>query len=83
MLVRAIIRANGRDSTVGMAIASDIKGKVSLVLYAAGVGLAFVEPWIAYVLYVAVAVMWLIPDRRFTGNRRRPETLLRRGGADE
>ena len=66
MLVRAIIRANGRDSMVGVAISSDLKGNVSLVLYAAGVGLAFVEPWIAYVLYVAVAVMWLIPDRRFT-----------------
>jgi uncharacterized membrane protein len=66
MLVRAIIRANGRDSLVGKAIASDLKGYVSLVLYAAGLGLAFVEVWIAYVLYVAVAVMWLIPDRRFT-----------------
>ena len=70
MLVRAIIRANGRDSTVALAIASDVKGKVSLLLYAAGVGLAFVEPWMAYLVYVAVAVMWLIPDRRFTGSPR-------------
>ena len=70
MLVQAIIRANGRDSTVALAIDSDVKGKVSLLLYAAGVGLAFVEPWMAYVLYVAVAVMWLIPDRRFTGSPR-------------
>ena len=48
------------------AIGSDRKGYASLVLYAAGVGLAFVSPWIAYALYVAVAVMWFIPDRRFT-----------------
>jgi uncharacterized membrane protein len=65
-LVRAIIRANGRDSLVGTAISSDLKGNVSLVIYAAGVGLAFVDVWIAYVLYAAVAVVWLIPDRRFT-----------------
>ncbi|HEX2423230.1 MAG TPA: hypothetical protein VHN56_08800, partial [Actinomycetota bacterium] len=65
-LVRAIIHANGRDSLVGTAIASDRKGNLSLVLYAAGVGLAFVSVWIAYALYAAVAVMWLIPDRRFT-----------------
>jgi uncharacterized membrane protein len=66
VLVRTIIRANGRDSAVATAIASDAKGYVSLVLYAAGVGLAFVAVWISYVLYAAVAVMWLIPDRRFT-----------------
>ena len=65
-LVRAIIRANGRDSLVGMAISSDLKGTLSLVLYAAGVGLARLSVWPAYALYAAVAVMWLIPDRRFT-----------------
>ena len=65
-LVRAIIRANGPDSLVGTAISSDLKGTLSLVLYAAGVGLASVSVWIAYLLYAAVAVMWLIPDRRFT-----------------
>ena len=65
-LVRTIIRANGRDSVVARAIASDVKGYVSLAGYAAGVGLAFVAVWISYVLYAGVAVMWLIPDRRFT-----------------
>jgi len=63
--VRTIIRANGRDSLVGRAIASDLKGNISLAMYAAGVGLAFVSVWIAYALYAAVAIMWLIPDRRF------------------
>lgn len=48
------------------AIGSDRKGYASPALYAAGVGLAFVSPWIAYGCYVAVAVMWFIPDRRFT-----------------
>jgi TMEM175 potassium channel family protein len=66
LLVTAILRANGRDSLVGLAISSDVKGKVSLVMYAAGVGLAFVTVWAAYAIYAAVAVMWLIPDRRFT-----------------
>jgi TMEM175 potassium channel family protein len=64
-LVRAIIRANGRDSLVGTAISSDLKGNLSLVLYLAGVALAFVSVWVAYALYAAVAVIWLIPDRRF------------------
>jgi hypothetical protein len=35
-------------------------------LYAAGIALAYVSPWISYVLYVGVAVMWFVPDRRFT-----------------
>jgi uncharacterized membrane protein len=66
LLVRALIRANGKDSLVATAIASDVKGYASLGLYAAGVGLAFVSPWISYTLYAAVSIMWWIPDRRFT-----------------
>jgi uncharacterized membrane protein len=66
LLGRTLIRANGPDSAVARAIASDVKGYASLGLYAAGVGLAFVSPWISYALYVAVSVMWFIPDRRFT-----------------
>ena len=66
LLVRAIIRANGRDSAVGAAVGSDFKGNISIVLYAAGIGLAFVDVWIAYAIYTGVAVMWLIPDRRMT-----------------
>jgi uncharacterized membrane protein len=65
LLVRALIRANGRDSAVARAIGSDVKGYLSLVLYAAGVALAVVRPWISYALYVAVALMWFVPDRRF------------------
>lgn len=66
ILVRALIRANGRDSALAEAIGSDIKRYASLVLYATGVGLAFVSPWISYMIYVAVSVMWFVPDRRFT-----------------
>ena len=65
ILVRSLIRVNGADSTLARAIGSDLKGYASLVMYAAGVALAFVSPWIAYTLYVAVAVMWFVPDRRF------------------
>ena len=65
ILVRTLIRVNGRDSALARAIGSDLKGYASLVMYAAGVALAFVSPWIAYGLYVAVAVMWFVPDRRF------------------
>jgi uncharacterized membrane protein len=66
ILARALIRANGPDSPVAAAIGSDRKGYASLGLYAAGVGLAFVRPWLAYACYVAVAVIWFVPDRRFT-----------------
>ena len=48
------------------AIGSDVKGYASIAMYAAGVGLAPVSPWISYAIYAAVAVMWFVPDRRFT-----------------
>jgi uncharacterized membrane protein len=66
ILVRTLIRANGRTSAIAQAIGSDVKGYASLGLYAAGVVLAFVSPWIAYAFYVAVALLWFVPDRRFT-----------------
>jgi uncharacterized membrane protein len=69
ILVRAIIRANGKDSRVARAMGSDTKGRLSLVLYAAGTGLAFAAPVAAYVAYVVVALMWFVPDRRLA-----PET---------
>jgi uncharacterized membrane protein len=65
LLVRTLIRANGRDSAVARAIGSDVKGNASLVMYGAAVPLAFVSPWISYALYLAVALMWFVPDRRF------------------
>jgi uncharacterized membrane protein len=65
LLIRSLIRANGRDSAVARAIGSDVKGNISLVVYAAAIPLAFVSPWISYALYVAVAFLWFVPDRRF------------------
>jgi uncharacterized membrane protein len=66
VLTRAIIRADGSDSLVARAIGRDYKGRVSGLVYAAAIGLAFVSPWIAYALFVCVAVMWFVPDRRFS-----------------
>ena len=54
----------GRDSTLGRALGSDRKGKLSPALYVVAIGLAFVRPWLAHAVYVAVAGMWLVPDRR-------------------
>ncbi len=64
LLVRALISANGSDSTLARAVAGDVKGPLSILLYAAGVAGAFISPWIAYALYVSVSVMWVVPDRR-------------------
>jgi uncharacterized membrane protein len=64
LLVLAIIRRHGADSMLAKAIGSDIKGKISPVLYIAGIALAFVAPWVSIALYVLVAVLWLVPDRR-------------------
>ena len=64
LLVRAILRVEGPDSTLARAVGRDLKGKGSLVLYAAGIAIAFVEPWGAIAVYVAVALIWLIPDLR-------------------
>jgi uncharacterized membrane protein len=66
ILTMAIIRADGNDSLVAQAIGRDYKGRVSLLAYAAAIGLAFVSPWIAYALFAGVAVMWFVPDRRFS-----------------
>jgi uncharacterized membrane protein len=59
-----IIRAQGRDSALARAIGRDLKGKVSPVLYIAGILLAFVDARIACAIYLLVALLWLIPDRR-------------------
>ena len=66
ILTRAIIRADGSDSLVARAIGRDYKGRVSLLAYAAAIGLAFVSPWIAYALFVCIAVLWFVPDRRLS-----------------
>ena len=64
LLSRALIARHGPDSLLARAIGRDYKGWLSLVLYLVGLALAFVNSWLATVLYAAVAVMWLIPDPR-------------------
>ena len=64
VLVRVLISVHGRESALAIAIGRDFKGKISPVLYLAAIPLSFVSAWFAYALYVLVAVMWLVPDRR-------------------
>jgi uncharacterized membrane protein len=64
ILQRQIIAVNGHDSRLAVALGSDLKGKLSLGLYLAAIPLAFARPWIAIVLYVTVALSWLVPDTR-------------------
>jgi uncharacterized membrane protein len=64
ILQRCIVRANRPDKTLANALGRDIKGKLSPLFYIAGIGLAFVDPRISSALYIAVALMWLVPDRR-------------------
>jgi len=64
LLQTAIIREHGADSVIAQAVGRDVKGKISPLLYIAAVPLAFVSRWISVALYVVVAGIWLIPDRR-------------------
>ena len=64
ILTRVLIACHGKESALAMAVGRDLKGVASLLLYAVAIPLAFAEPWFACALYIVVAVMWLIPDRR-------------------
>ncbi|MFZ0622812.1 MAG: TMEM175 family protein [Pseudolabrys sp.] len=64
LLQRAIVRKQGAHSVLASALGSDMKGKLSPVLYIAGIALAFIAPWLSILIYVSVAVIWLVPDRR-------------------
>ena len=64
IMVRTLMAHHGKDSPLAAAIGRDVKGLRSLYLYTAAVPLAFVSPMIALALYVTVAIMWLVPDRR-------------------
>jgi uncharacterized membrane protein len=64
VLQHTIIASQGVDSLLAKAVGRDLKGKLSPVLYGTAILAAFVEPWIAGSIYVFVALMWLVPDRR-------------------
>ena len=64
IMQRLIILNHGPGSLLAKALGRDLKGKVSILLYALAVGAAFINQWISQSLYVLVALIWLIPDRR-------------------
>ncbi|MDN5942053.1 MAG: TMEM175 family protein [Nitrospira sp.] len=64
ILTKTLIARHGNDSTLATSIGGDVKGKMSLAAYTAAIPLSFAQPWIACTLYVIVAIMWLVPDRR-------------------
>jgi uncharacterized membrane protein len=64
ILELTIIRLEGNKGLLARAVGNDAKEKISPILYLAAIGLAFVKPWIAHTIYVLVALIWLIPDRR-------------------
>jgi uncharacterized membrane protein len=76
LLERILISSEGPDSLLGRAIGKDLKGRLSLVIYAFSIPLALYNQWIAQACYVLVALMWLIPDRRI-------ERALQNRGEDE
>jgi uncharacterized membrane protein len=72
LLQRTIVHQQGEHSVLASALGRDVKGKISPLLYAAAVALAFVDAWLSIAIYALVAVMWLVPDRRI-------EKVLREG----
>jgi len=64
ILVRALLSVHSRNSVLATALGSDFKGKISMVIYIVAIPLALVKWWIACALYILVAIIWLVPDRR-------------------
>jgi uncharacterized membrane protein len=68
ILAHVLIRSPKQNPELFQAIGSDLKGRISVGLYALGMGLAFIHPWLGMVTYFIVAALWLIPDRRIEKN---------------
>jgi len=68
VLTKMLVVHHGRGSKLASSIGNDRKGRVSVVVYAAAIPLAFVQPWISCACYALVAVMWLVPDPRLERN---------------
>ena len=64
ILTSVLIRHHGPESALRAAVGSDVKGMMSVVIYVVAIALSFANRWVALALYVAVALMWLVPDRR-------------------
>jgi uncharacterized membrane protein len=65
LLTQCLATIHGRDSEFAQRLHGDVKGKVSVLIYAVAIPLAFVQWWIAFALYAVVAATWFVPDRRF------------------
>jgi uncharacterized membrane protein len=75
ILQATIIRCQGPHSKLAEAVQHDIKGKMSIAMYAAAIPMAFVNQWISDALYVGVALIWLVPDRRIEAKLNHPESV--------
>ena len=64
ILAKTLVTLHGKDSVIAVALGHDFKGKISIVIYIAAIASSLLSRWITCALYVAVAVMWLVPDRR-------------------
>jgi uncharacterized membrane protein len=64
LLTPALSAHHGRDSALAQALGRDWKGKISLLTYAAGIGASLIQPWLGFACFAAVALLWLVPDRR-------------------
>lgn len=64
ILQSLIIKEQGENSLLEKAIGTDLKGKISPICYLLGIALSWIAPWVSGILYVGVAIMWLIPDKR-------------------
>lgn len=64
ILSQSLIHLHGKNSTIATAIGSDRKGKLSIIIYTVGIALSFLHPMLGFTLYVLVAAIWVIPDKR-------------------
>ena len=64
ILAKCLVHINGKNSTLGIAIGEDRKGIISVIIYAIGIGLSFIKPWLGLTSYILVACIWFIPDTR-------------------
>ena len=64
ILALSLVKLHGKDSTLGRAMGKDFKGKISIVIYIVGIASSFTDSRIGFALYIVVACIWLIPDKR-------------------
>ena len=65
ILAQVLLKLHGSDSRFSKSLGSDLKGRISVVFYILGIGLSFINCWLGFLIYLTVAFIWFIPDRRF------------------